>query len=157
MIEIVKTNYTQHSPWHGCDRNYTEYNVVINGKKSYFHRIDKDAKPYETFSRHEMAVRLRFFHKTGCKYVNCNIPSQWEQDSTLEEKFSFIRKNGYTPDLDMTEIYWSDELNAWSFFGNLTEYSYAWYFYIYDKSVVDYILEQIKTLPKEWRKINQKL
>ncbi len=36
MIEIVKKEYTAYSPWNGCDRNYIDYYVVVNGKESYF-------------------------------------------------------------------------------------------------------------------------
>ena len=158
MIEIVKKEYTAYSRWNGCDRSYIDYYVVVNGKESYFHRIDKDSKWYEILSRHEMAVRLMYFRRTGYKYVDCNIPSQWQPGCTIEERFDFIRKGNHVPDPTIgVELYWSNEINAWCFMGNLKGYSYAWYFYIYDKSIVDYILEQLKTLPKEWENITIKL
>lgn len=158
MVQIIKNDYTEFSRWYSEDRNYTDYFVVINGKKSYFHRIDKGAKEYERLSRHEMAVRLMYFRKTGYKYVDCNIPSAYQPGCTLAERFDFIRKNGYTPcRIIGVNLYWAKELNCWVFIGNLEEYSYCWYFYIYDREIVSYILEQIKTLPKEWENIKIEL
>ena len=158
MVQIIKNDYSEHSRWDGCIRNYTDYFVVVNGRKSYFHRIDKEAKSYEILSRHEMAVRLMYFRKTGYKYVDSNIPSMWQPGCSIAERFDFIRKNGYTPDLDIgAHLVWSKELNAWQFLGNLKEYSYAWNFYIYDSSVVVYILEQLETLKPEWKNIDIKL
>lgn len=151
MVQIIKNDYAQYSSWRCKDCNYTDYHVVINGRKSYFHRIEKGAKSYEILSRHEMAVRLMYFRKTNYKYVDCNIPSSYQPGCTIAERFDFIRKNGYTPCHTFgASLYWSKELNCWVFHGNLHEYSYAWNFYIYDREIVDYILEQIKTLPKEW-------
>lgn len=154
MVQIIKRNYTAYSAWNNSDRNYTEYSVVVNGRKSYFHRIDNDSKTYEILSRHEMAVRLSYFRKTGYKYVDCNIPSPWQPGCTITERFDFIRRNAYTPCKNCgVALYWSHELNAWCFSGNLKEYSYSWHFIIYDKSVVDDILRELKTLPKEWEDI----
>lgn len=154
MVGIEKRDYTQYSNWRCKNCDYTDYFVVINGKKSYFHRIEKSAKSYEILSRHEMAVRLMYFRKTGYKYVDCNIPSSWQPGCTIAERFDFIRKNKFTPDKTIgAHLYWAEELNCWCFMGNLNEYSYAWNFSIFDKEIVDYILEQVKTLPKEWKKM----
>lgn len=158
MVQIFKKDYTQFSRWNCEDRNYTDYFVVVNGVKSYFHRIDKCAKKYEILSRHEMAVRLMFFRKTGYKYVDCNIPSSYQPGCTIAERFDFIRKNGYTPDPHIgVNLYWAEETNCWVFIGNLRECSYAWHFYIYDRKIVDYILQQIRTLPEEWNNIKIEL
>lgn len=156
MVQIIKRDYTQFSSWECRDCDYTDYNIVINGKKSYFHRVRKDAKDYQGLSRHEMAVRLMYFRKTGYKYVDCNIPSMWQSGCTISERFDFIRKNGYTP-TDFAALYWNEALNCWCFHGNLNEYSYVWSFLIYSRDVVDSILEELKTLPKAWRKMKIEL
>ena len=161
MVQIVKKDYVQYSAWNSENRHYTDYYVVMNGKKHYFHRIDNDNDPkhtWEILSRHEMAVRLMYFRKTGYKYVDCNIPSQWQPGCTIEERFDFIRKGNYTPDHTIgAHLYWSNEINCWVFIGNLHERSYAWHFYIYDESIVNYILEQIKTLHKDWENMKIEL
>lgn len=153
MVKIEKRNYQAYSGWYNCIRHYTEYSVVINGTKSYFGRLDNDCKrPYEIGSRHQMAVRLDYFRKTGYRYVDCQIPSAWHPGFSIQERLDFIRKNGYTP-TEFAELYRDDELNAWVFCGNLLQYSYSWFFIIYDKKVVDDIIRQLKEMPEVWHGI----
>lgn len=157
-MEIIKKNVVAYSRWYGENRHRTEYWVRLNGRTSYFGCIDNDAvHTYDPNSRHQMAVQLAYLHKTGYRYVDRNIPSSYQPGCSLEERFDFIRKGGYTPDKTIgVTLYWDDHINAWGFIGNLHEYSYAWNFYIYDRSVVEYILREMQTL-NGWENVNVKL
>lgn len=139
--------YVESDRWYNGNITVTPYYFLRDGKRMFISNLISDTGKAadDDRNRREMAERLLDLRRNHYEY--CAFYSHVKD---LFEFFDWIRKNRYTLEIQGTLFYFDPERQYVDFMGNVCEYSAAFHYRIYSRSILESLIGQLRTVKRDY-------
>ncbi len=139
--------YVESSRWYNGHITVTPYYFLRDGKRMFISNLVSDTGKAADDGRHrrEMAERLLDLRRNHYEY--CTFYSHVKD---LFGFFDWIRKNRYTLEIQGTLLYVDPERQYVDFMGNVCEYSAAFHYRLYSRSILESLIGQLRTVKRNY-------
>lgn len=140
-------SYVESNRWYNRSITVTPYYFLRDGKRMFISNLVSDTGKAadDGRNRREMAERLLDLRRNHYEY--CTFYSHVKD---LFGFFDWVRKNRYTLEIQGALLYVDPERQYVDFMGNVCEYSAAFHYRIYSRSILESLIGQLRTVKRDY-------
>lgn len=137
--------FRQYAAWYNTNVAYVPYSFVMDGKKLFLQNLATRTESVidDRRNRDELAGRLRNLRANHYEY--CTFHSVKKD---IFEFFDWLRKNKYTLEIQGELFDFAPNHSFADFHGNVCEYSAAFHYRIYSRSLFGDIINQLRCVKR---------